>query len=181
MINIGLTDSELIYYIKQNKEEAFKLLFLRYKTKMRKIINKYGLNTVYERDGDFLEGVYFDALNEAVNYYSCDRGVFYSYFCGMYKNKIYGAISKKKCYMYNEIPCPTIEEMLSDTHNYCFNEEASRCLKLLLSFDERCYQIITYCMQGLSYEEIAKVMNITVKVVAYLLRRGMKYLKNRLL
>ena len=64
MINIGLTDSELIYYIKQNKEEAFKLLFLRYKTKMRKIINKYGLNTVYERDGDFLEGVYFDALNE---------------------------------------------------------------------------------------------------------------------
>ena len=181
MINIQLTDSELIYYIKQNKEEAHKLLFLRYKTKMRKIINKYSIDSIYERDKDFIVEVYFDSFNDAVNFYSCDRGIFYSYFCGVFRNKLYSVISKKKCYLYNEIPSDSVEEVLSSTHNYSLDEEVNRCLKLLLSFDERCYKIISYWMRGLSYDDIAQKMNITVKIVAYLLRKGMDYLKNKIL
>ena len=181
MNDLRLTDSELIYYIKQEKEEAYKLLFLRYKTKIGKIIDKYGLFSVYAKDKDYIEDIYFSSFNEAIDYYSSNRGVFYSYFCGIFKNKVYSAFNKKKCYIFNETSCSTIEEVLSDTHNYSLEEEVNRCLKILSRYDERCYRTILYWMYGLSYQEIASKMNITCKVVAYLIRRGLEYLKEGIL
>lgn len=173
----NLTDSEIIYYIKQNKEEAYKLLLFKYKKNMGKIIEKIGLDSFLYKDGDLIKTTYFTSLEIAISSYSPQKGFFNNFFEGVFKNKVFNAIKRRKIDFKDEIYIEEPEDLADGSPPFDFKEEIKRLLDLLEKENGVSYHIVLLWMSGLSYDEIAQKINITSKCVAYNIRKSIMYLR----
>ena len=159
-------DSELIYLIRSNNNEARDVLINRYKKRIFGIVHsfamKYNLTNIdYE---DFVsEG--FIVFLKCIERYDDDYN-FYSYVVESIERKLFKLIKKESLYL-------NISDLNDNFQDYDFPACDSQYpykeleIKDMINenFDEYSKKIIEFKMQGYSFNEISKLMGISKKVM----------------
>ena len=176
MMENVLSDSELIYYIRQKNKEAYRLLFLKYKTRMKHFLNIYNLLFLINRDYDAVEGIYYSSIDLAINGYEYSKGKFYSYLSMVFRYQVFIFLNKNYYHIKNEFVENSPEYLFQceDHHQI----DISLALDKLKAYDFSSYQVIKLWMNGFKYTQISEKLNIKTKKVYYLFKKGVEYLKS---
>jgi DNA-directed RNA polymerase specialized sigma24 family protein len=174
MLSNILSDGELIYYIRQNNKEAFGLLFLRYKTKMKHFLNLYNLGHLLIKDEDAINGIYDASFLSALNAYEMSKGKFYSLVYVIFRNQICIFMNKNYLHIKNE-QIEAKEYLFSSKSEYHIDLHSA--LEKLVDFDDLSYRVICLWMKGYRYEDISAFLSIPTKKVYYQMKKGIDYLK----
>ena len=87
MEDILVSDYELIYLIRQNNEEAKRLLFLRYETFKRKILEKTDYSLHRNLDDNAIDSIYYESIMEAISNYEYEKGYFFFFVKEVFEKK----------------------------------------------------------------------------------------------
>lgn len=176
MLDKKLSDSELIYYIRQNNKEAYRLLFFKYKTRMRHFLNLYNLSFLLSRDYDAIESIFYTSIDLAINGYEYSKGKFYSYLSVVFRYQVFIFLNKNYYHIKNEF--------VENSPEYLFQCEDHHQVDIFLgleklkSYNEESYGVIKLWMNGYKYAEIGEKLNMNKKKVYYLFKKGIEYLKS---
>ena len=186
MNDFVLSDDELIYYIKQDKQEAFELLFFRYEKNMKSILEKIENYLYMNLDEDLIWSLYYESFCKALKIYDHNKGVFYYFLkevfryalVRFYRNEMTYYDKEVLAYEDEEGRIPDVPDLESSTPYD--NVDANIILDMIKSFGEEEYQLVTLWMQGYKYQEISEIMGITPKQTYYRLDKIFKKVKENL-
>lgn len=163
-------DNELIHLIKNDNNEAKKYLISRYKKRIYGIINSYF--RTHSICGEDYEDYYQDCF---IVFLKCLNGFdnehnFYSYLSNAIYRKLRVLHSKKRLddsvlsldYVYENNDVSIMDVVKDSQQIYVVNELKEY---IDLNFDSFSKQIINYRLEGYTYLEIAKLLNINIKTL----------------
>ena len=163
-------DNELIYLIRNDNGEAKKYLVNRYRKRIYGIINSYF--TTYNVGGEDYEDYYQDCF---IVFLKCLNGFdnehnFYNYLSNAIYRRLRALYFKKRLddkvlsldYVYecNDI---TMMDVVEDSNAVYRINELKEYIDF--NFDETTKMIINYRLEGYTYSEIAKLLNINIKTL----------------
>ena len=88
MEDILVSDDELIYLIRQNNEEAKRLLFLRYETFKRKVLEGIDYSLYRNLDKSAIDSVYCETILDSVNAFEYEKGYFFYFFKEVFEKNL---------------------------------------------------------------------------------------------
>lgn len=181
MVNFILSDDELIYLIKQNNQEAYRLLFLRYEKNMVSMLKKID-NYLYQNiDQSTLCSLYMESFDKAIKIYDNKKGVFFYFFKELFRFELIKYYRttliniEREILNYDEND-NNVPDFLEDI-NYAENIDVSMILELLKKDDEVDYLVVSYWMMGYKYKEISKTLKMNDKQIYYILDRSIKKIR----
>ena len=163
MEDILVSDDELIYLIRQNNEEAKRLLFLRYET-----------------DKSAIDSVYCETILDSVNAFEYEKGYFFYFFKEVFEKNLIAYYRKYKYKTRNEILLRDYDEEnisfeLCDDYNYQSDVlDFNLIINYIKEEDPLSYQVLILWLKGYRYTEISKCLKIPEKKVYYLLNKMAK-------
>lgn len=188
-----MEDYELIELVHQNNEEAFEMLLHKYRPTMVKAIRRVKARTNYrnsssDEDEEILQLCQM-ALLEAVNNFRDDGGASFSYYaltCIESAIRLYirqhrtnrcqttNLALSLDCYVKESDSIYMVDTIKNNHPEFegvfyiekCLNEYIWDCLKNKLTKKE--LQILLYRMEGYTYREIALILELKTKQVAYI-------------
>lgn len=186
MIEEYVSDDELMYLIRQNNEEAKRLLFFRYKKKMGLILKKTDAVWTRKLDRETLESIYLESVHAAIESFDGKKGYFFGlvrevFACALvehYRRNVYKHRIENPHFELNE-------EVLSQTVLEDSRTDSALKIDIALLLDELQrkseieYKVLWFWMRGYRYEEISSMMKITQKRVYYLLNKSLKWCREK--
>ena len=190
-MKINVSEDEIILMIRKQNEEAIRLLFSIYETKMRFEANKFakkyklsGLNS----DDFFQEiSIHFLDVIKSYNFYS---GKLYSYWLLLAQRqfaKKYKVDIEKDGYVISGSDFEAVKyysnNLTSNDNIYYFKTEydsALTKLKLKKKSGDKFVICIKLWSQGYTYNDIANILNMSPAKVNYYISRGLQFLKETL-
>lgn len=181
-----LKDEELVLMCRQNDEEAFSCLTLRYISTAKVIAARYGDSSI--ENADLVQEAMF-AFISAVYSYDSEKACSFSTYAGVcMKNRILSllrSLSSKK-----RVPQTMLVSLEDNSglpvapspeESFLVDSSAEYIYSLISSdLSSREQQVFGLFLTGLSYEEIARELDSTVKSVDSTLQRARKKLRERL-
>jgi DNA-directed RNA polymerase specialized sigma24 family protein len=191
---MAVSDSELLYMIHQRNEFAFKELFNKYISISKTwIFKRYANYSFYKSIKDDLLSIAMYSVNEAIYKYVPTMGPFYPFCKIVVINKTYTEFltySKQKQIL-------SLEQGLLYEDELLFNqmEDESKLLQPLeyakneQMLNEYLYNTATKSkdemnvsklrLEGYTVEEIAKILNLSVSIIKYILLKKKSQMQNK--
>ena len=181
-----LSDDEIIYYIKQNHEEAYELLFFRYERNMRGMLEKIENYLYMNLDDEMIRSLYMESFNKAIYLYDSSRGMFYYFLKELFRFSLIRFYRDTSSYYEKEVLSyddkdSYIQEPLDDSNAYDVNNiDAKMILEMIKDYSELDYNIVKLWMIGYKYKEISDILKITEKQTYYRLDKVFKWVRSNL-
>lgn len=182
-------DYELVEFVCENNESAYKILIDKYKPLVFKIAQQfYDKEKVKNIELTDLMQEGFLAINQAIYTFSESKDVlFYTYVSRCITRKILSTINSEKSRknkLLNE--ALSIEQLTNGSGDFCFIQSLNlnpekimedtenydilkKRLKKVLTLEEQ--QLINLKIQGFTYKEISDKLKVELKTVYYLFQR----------
>lgn len=186
MEDILVSDDELIYLIRQNNEEAKRLLFLRYETFKRKVLEGIDYSLYRNLDKSAIDSVYCETILDSVNAFEYEKGYFFYFFKEVFEKNLIAYYRKYKYKTRNEILLRDYDEEnisfeLCDDYNYQSDVlDFNLIINYIKEEDPLSYQVLILWLKGYRYTEISKCLKIPEKKVYYLLNKSIKIAKSKI-
>ena len=169
------TDAELVVFVAQGNEGAFRELLFRYQNDVYQLIYRF-LRDVSEAE-DLTQETFLRLFRSAGSY--TPQASLRSFLFRIAKNLCIAFIRKKRPEVLEELPeIETHETPQSSLERFQSREVLENCIDSLPE-NQRMAVLLRY-ISDLSYQEIAFVMGVTVGAVESLLVRGKKTLRKRI-
>ncbi len=179
------SDEVLMLSFKSGNEEAFEEIVRRYKNKLFNYIYKY-INDL-ERSEEITQEVFIRVYRSRERYKI--KAKFSTYIYRIALNLAYNEVrnrNRRKTDLQNEFDDKTFEyrgssEEITPEKLYEKKEVASIINKEINDLSDKYKDVILLCdIEGLSYKEVAHILNISIGTVQSRLSRGRVRLKQRL-
>lgn len=183
-----INDYEVVYLVKENDEEARKIMFNKYIPIVKKLASKYSMSAKWARvDFDDLVQEGLIALNDAIDKYDENSGaLFYTFACICVERRILTfcrKMSSNKHYYLNTSLGEEFYYNIKDDKNldYYFDEELLEkqfvYYKSLFNIGDSSIFELRY--NGFSYKEISRLLDIPITTVDGRLYKIRKVLHER--
>lgn len=186
MEDILVSDDELVYLIRQNNEEAKRLLFLRYETFKRKILEKTDYSLHRNLDDNAIDSIYYESIMEAISNYEYEKGYFFFFVKEVFEKKLIAYYRKYTYKSRNEILLKDYDEEnvnfeLDDSYTYQSDiVDFNLIVNYIKEEDPLSYSVLVMWLKGYRYNEIGKYLGIHEKKVYYLLNKSIKIAKSKI-
>ena len=181
-------DNELIYMVQENDEVYTDLLLKKYKPIIFKLSNEYYrkyTGCVYEFDDFFVEALsaFYKALN---TYDSCNGTLFYTYVILCIKRALssFGRIVFNNKNISNNVDISELEYYVEDIGANPIIRDSYKGLEdiirdVIFSLSIEAGAIIELKINGFTYKEISKLLDIPISSVEFKSRRARNLLRKR--
>ena len=179
-------DNELIYMVQENDEVYADILLNKYSPIIYKLsieyYNKYN-GYIYEVDDFYQEAL--SAFYKAINTYNSDKGVlFYTFVVVCIKRALSSFGRLLSTDISNNIDIDKVEYCIEDTNENPLVRESYRGLEevlknVIFSLSIEAGSILELRINGFTYKEISKLLDIPISSVEFKSRRARNLLRNR--
>lgn len=174
-------DDELIYLIKQNNEEAKRLLFFRYENLLGYFLSIIEKKYYQHLESDELLSILLHSIEASLKTYNMERGIFLMYLKETFKRFLLKESRDLDLFIsehvnqvgYNDEILYSLT--LNDIDSNEEKIDVERILKIIKNKNEEAYNIILLWIQGYKNKEIAEMLNIDKRHVEYVFNNIIKY------
>lgn len=182
-------DNELIYMVRENDEDSVDLLSRKYAPIIFRLSNEYYrkyTGSIYEFDDFYIEAL--SAFHKALNTYDSNMNVlFYTYVNVCIKRALtsFGRVISSNKNIENSIDISNIEYAIEDYRENINDRDFYRGLEniiknVIFSLPLEAGSIIELKINGFTYKEISKLLDIPISSVEFKSRRARKMLRTRI-
>jgi RNA polymerase sigma-70 factor (ECF subfamily) len=167
-----LTDEDLIYHLLDSGEDKyFNELIERYKDKIFNFVIRYLSSR--EDSEDITEDIFIKVYFK-IDKFDKNKGSFKTWLFKIAKNTIYNKFRERKL--------SSLDFEITDTHKEEDAYERENLIQVALNKIGKKYRIVLlmYYMEGFSYIEISKILNLPLGTVKTRIRRAKGKIKNEL-